>query len=281
MKGKIKEYGIITIGILLVAVAIQYFYVPNNITGGGVTGIALVINHYIPYANLGVLMAIMNVFLFIIAFIVIGRSFGGKTIYAAMGLSLMNWFSEEFIKPVGIPNNPMLATIAGSILLGLGLGIVFTQNASTGGTDIIAKILNKFFHIDMGKGMQMVDILVVIFSGLTFGIEKGIYACICVLLNGIVIDKVISGFNTCHQVIIFTEKIEELKKYIIEDIDRGCTIFRGEGGYTGEKKSAIYCVLGRSQLMQVRKFIKDNEPQAFVIVNDAHDVLGKGFGDIE
>ena len=226
-------------------------------------------------------MAIMNVFLFIIAFIVIGRNFGGKTIYAAMGLSLMNWFSEEFIKPVGIQNNPMLATIAGSILLGLGLGIVFTQNASTGGTDIIAKILNKFFHIDMGKGMQMVDILVVIFSGLTFGIEKGIYACICVLLNGIVIDKVISGFNTCHQVIIFTEKIEELKKYIIEDIDRGCTIFRGEGGYTGEKKSAIYCVLGRSQLMQVRKFIKDNEPQAFVIVNDAHDVLGKGFGDIE
>ena len=275
MKGKIKEYGIITIGILLVAVAIQYFYVPNNITGGGVTGIALVVNHYIPYANLGILMAIMNVFLFIIAFIVIGRNFGGKTIYAAMG------FSEEFIKPVGIPNNPMLATIAGSILLGLGLGIVFTQNASTGGTDIIAKILNKFFHIDMGKGMQMVDILVVIFSGITFGIEKGIYACICVLLNGIVIDKVISGFNTCHQVIIFTEKIEELKKYIIEDIDRGCTIFRGEGGYTGEKKSAIYCVLGRSQLMQVRKFIKDNEPQAFVIVNDAHDVLGKGFGDIE
>lgn len=281
MKGKFKEYGIITIGILLVAVAIQYFYVPNNITGGGVTGIALVINHYIPYANLGILMAIMNVFLFIIAFIVIGRSFGGKTIYAAMGLSLMNWLAEEFIKPVGIPNNPMLATISGSILLGLGLGIVFTQNASTGGTDIIAKILNKFFHIDMGKGMQMVDILVVIFSGLTFGIEKGIYACICVLLNGVVIDKVISGFNTCHQVIIFTEKIEELKKYIIEDIDRGCTIFKGEGGYTGEKKSAIYCVLGRSQLMQVRKFIKDNEPQAFVIVNDAHDVLGKGFGDIE
>ncbi|MEG0134281.1 MAG: YitT family protein, partial [Clostridium sp.] len=144
MKGKIKEYGIITIGIILVAIAIQYFYVPNSITGGGVTGIALVVNNYIPGANLGILMAIMNVFLFIVAFIFIGRNFGGKTIYAAMGLSFLNWFSEAFIKPVGIPNNPMLATIAGSILLGLGLGIVFTQNASTGGTDIIAKILNKF-----------------------------------------------------------------------------------------------------------------------------------------
>lgn len=281
MKGKIKEYGIITIGIILVAIAIQFFYVPNNITGGGVTGIALVVNHYIPGANLGTLMAVMNIFLFVIAFIFIGKGFGGKTIYAAMGLSFINWFSERFIKPVGIQDNPMLATIAGTILLGIGLGIVFTQNASTGGTDIIAKILNKFFHIDMGKGMQMVDIIVVLLSAVTFGIEKGIYASICVLLNGIVIDKVISGFNTCHQVVIFTEKIDILKEYIIKDIDRGCTIFKGKGGYTDKEKDVLYCVVGRSQLMRIRKFIRDNEPGAFVIVNEAHDVLGKGFGDME
>lgn len=281
MKGKIKEYGIITFGIVLVAIAIQFFYVPNNITGGGVTGISLVINNYIPNANLGILMAIMNAFLFVVAFIVIGSSFGGKTIYAAMGLSFFNWFAEEFIKPVGLQNNPMLATIAGSILLGTGLGIVFTQNASTGGTDIIAKILNKFFHIDMGKGMQIVDLIVVILSAATFGVEKGIYAAICVLLNGIVIDKVISGLNTSHQVVIFTKKIDELKNYIIKDIDRGCTIFKGEGGYTGKEKSVLYCVLGRSQLMKLRKFIKDNDKEAFIIVNDAHDVLGKGFCDIE
>ncbi len=281
MKGKIKEYGIITIGIILVAIAIQFFYVPNNITGGGVTGIALVVNNYIPGANLGTLMAVMNIFLFIIAFIFIGKGFGGKTIYAAMGLSFINWFTERFIKPVGIPDNPMLATIAGTVLLGIGLGIVFTQNASTGGTDIIAKILNKFFHIDMGKGMQMVDIIVVLLSAATFGIEKGIYASICVLLNGIVIDKVISGFNTCHQVVIFTEKIDILKEYIIRDIDRGCTTFKGKGGYTDKEKDVLYCVVGRSQLMRIRKFIRDNEPDAFVIVNEAHDVLGKGFGDIE
>lgn len=281
MKGKIKEYGIITLGIVLVVIAIQFFYVPNNITGGGVTGIALVINHYIPSANLGILMAIMNAFLFIVAFIVIGSSFGGKTIYAAMGLSFLNWFAEEFIKPVGIPDNPMLATIAGSILLGTGLGIVFTQNASTGGTDIIAKILNKFFHINMGKGMQLVDIIVVILSVVAFGVEKGIYAAICVLLNGIVIDKVISGVNTSHQVIIFTKNTEKIKSYIINEVDRGCTLFKGEGGYTGNEKSVLYCVLGKSQLMKLRKFIKENDKEAFVIVNNAHDVLGKGFCDIE
>ncbi|MBP1890420.1 uncharacterized membrane-anchored protein YitT (DUF2179 family) [Clostridium moniliforme] len=281
MKEKIREYVIITIGIMLVGIAIQFFYVPNNITGGGVTGIALIVNHYIPNANLGILMGIMNIFLFILSFIVIGKSFGGKTIYAAMGLSFINWFAEAFIKPVGIPNNPMLATIAGSTFLGIGLGIVFTQNASTGGTDIIAKILNKFFHIDMGKGMQMVDIVVVTLSAFTFGIEKGIYAGICVLLNGIVIDKVISGFNTCYQVIIFTQKTDILKEYIINKIDRGCTIFNGKGGYTGESKDVVYCVLSRSQLMRVRRFVRENEPNAFVIVNDAYDVLGKGFLDLE
>lgn len=281
MRGKIKEYIIITFGIFLVSIAIQYFYLPNNITGGGVTGIALVISNYIPEANLGILMGIMNIFLFVLAFIVIGSNFGGKTIYAAMGLSAMNWFAEEYINTVGIENNPMLATIAGSIILGIGLGVVFTQNASTGGTDIIAKILNKFFHIDMGKGMQIVDIIVVIFSAMTFGIEKGIYAALCVLINGIVIDKVIAGTSVCHGVVIFTKKTDSIKKFILEEIDRGCTIFNGTGGYTEEKKDVIYCVLGRSQLIKVKNYIRDNDKDAFIIVNDAHDVLGKGFGQIE
>lgn len=281
MKEKIKEYLMITIGMLFVVIAIQFFFIPNNITAGGVTGISVVICEYIKGLNVGLVMGVLNIFLFIIAFIFIGRDFGGKTIYAAMGISFINWAIEEFFTPMAVTNDLMLSTIAGSLFLGTGLGIVFTQDASTGGTDIIAKILNKFFHIEMGRGMQIVDIIVVIFSGITFGIEKAIYAAICVILTGIVIDKVISGYYTCHQVIIFTNKTKYIKEYIINDIDRGCTIFTGEGGYTGENKNIIYCVLERAQLMKVRKFLKENEPEAFVIVNDAHDVLGKGFEKIE
>ena len=281
MKEKFKEYLMITIGMLFVVIAIQFFFIPNNITAGGVTGISVVICEYIKGLNVGLVMGVLNIFLFIIAFIFIGRDFGGKTIYAAMGISFINWAIEEFFTPMAVTNDLMLSTIAGSLFLGIGLGIVFTQDASTGGTDIIAKILNKFFHIEMGRGMQIVDIIVVIFSGITFGIEKAIYAAICVILTGIVIDKVISGYYTCHQVIIFTNKTKYIKEYIINDIDRGCTIFTGEGGYTGENKNIIYCVLERAQLMKVRKFLKENEPEAFVIVNDAHDVLGKGFEKIE
>lgn len=281
MREKIKEYSIITLGIILVCIAIQYFYIPNDINGGGVTGIALVVNNYLPGANLGILMAIMNAVLFVVAFIFIGTSFGGKTIYAAMGLSALNWFVEEFVHPVGFPGDTMLGAIAGTVILGVGLGIVFTQDASTGGTDIIAKILNKFFHIDMGKGMQMVDIMVVLLSAVAFGADKGVYAALCVLLNGIIIDKVVQGFNTCHQVIVFTDKLEELRQYINKDLDRGCTVFQGEGGYTREKRDIVYCVLGRTQLVTLRKYIKEKDKDAFIIVNEAHNVLGKGFGSIE
>lgn len=281
MREKIKEYSIITIGIILVCIAIQYFYIPNHINGGGVTGIALVVNKYLPNMNLGILMAIMNAVLFVVAFIFIGTSFGGKTIYAAMGLSGLNWFVEEFVQPVGFPGDTMLGAIAGTVLLGLGLGIVFTQNASTGGTDIIAKILNKFFHVDMGKSMQLVDLTVVILSAIAFGADKGIYAGLCVLLNGIIIDKVVQGMTTCHQVIVFTDKLDILKEYINKDLDRGCTIFEGKGGYTGDKRNVIYCVLGRTQLVTLRKYIKDNDKNAFIIVNEAHTVLGEGFGSIE
>lgn len=281
MRKNIKEYSIITLGMLLVVIAIQFFFIPNNITGGGVTGIAVVICEYFQGLNVGLVMGILNIILFIVAFIFIGKDFGGKTIYAAMGISGVSWFVEAFLKPEAITNDLMLSTIAGSLLLGVGLGMVFTQDASTGGTDIVAKILNKFFHINLGKGMQMVDTVVVVLSGITFGIEKAIYAAICVLLTGMIIDKVISGYNTCHQVIIFTNKTDYIKNYIIRDIDRGCTIFNGEGGYTGETRNVVYCVLERAQLTKVRRFIKENEPDAFIIVNEAHDVLGKGFGRIE
>lgn len=281
MKEKIKEYSIITFGIILVCIAIQWFYIPNEINGGGVTGLSLIINQYLPDINLGILMAIMNAALFVVAFIFIGSSFGGKTIYAAMGLSALNWAVEEFIKPVGFTGDVTLGAVAGTMLLGFGLGIVFTQDASTGGTDIIAKILNKFFHIDMGKGMQMVDIVIVLLSMIAFGVQKGIYAALCVLFNGFIIDRVVQGFNTCYQVVIFSEKVDELRNFINEDIDRGCTIFKGEGGYTRESKNVIYCVLGKVQLVHLRKYIRDNDKKAFIIVNEAHNVLGEGFGSIE
>ncbi|MBK1810317.1 YitT family protein [Clostridium sp. YIM B02505] len=280
LKQKLKEFLVITIGFILVSIAVQYFYVPNNISGGGITGIAMVINYYIPALPMGILMIIMNIVLFIIAFFVVGGGFGGKTLYAAFGLSVSMWVIEKFLKPHALTTDPMLAVIIGTCLLGIGLGVVFSQNASTGGTDILAKILNKFFHWDMGRCMQAVDIIVVILCAIAFGLNKGLYAIVCVMLNGIIIDKVIEGFNSVKSVAVFTNKSEIIKKYIIDEINRGCTVFTGKGGYTDADKEVIYCVMDRTQLIKLRFYIKIIDKDAFIIVSEAHEVLGQGFKDI-
>lgn len=274
---KIKEFIIITFGFVLVSIGIEYFYVPSNITGGGITGLAMIINHYRPALPIGMLMIIMNVILFIIGFVIIGGNFGIKTIYASFGLSGAVWFIETTLKPQPLTSDIMLSAIIGTIFLGTGLGIVFSQNASTGGTDIIAKILNKFFHIDMGKSMQMVDLFVIIAAAVTFGIAKGLYALVCVLLNGMIIDRVIEGFNSVKVVMVFSNNSEGIKDYIIKNIDRGCTIFKGTGGYTGNENSIVYSVMDRTQLIKLRMYIKMHYSNAFIIVEEAREVLGQGF----
>lgn len=281
MKEKIKEYLIITIGFILVSIAVQYFYVPAKINGGGITGIAIIINYYMPSLPVGMLMLVMNCILFAMGFWLIGGNFGAKTIYASFGLSGAIWFVEVFMKPHSLTNDVLLSAIIGTVLLGIGLGIVFSQNASTGGTDILAKILNKYFHLDMGKSMQSVDILVVISSGFAFGISTALYAVVCVLLNGVIIDNVIQGFASVKSVTIFSNDSQEIRDYIIKELDRGCTIFHGEGGYTGNKNSVVYSVMDRVELIKLRTYIKKKYPDAFIIVSEAHEVLGEGFQNIQ
>lgn len=280
MKENIREFLIITIGVILVAVSVQYFFVPAKITGGGITGLAMVINHYVPSITMGLSMMIMNIILFAIAFLFLGSSFGGKTIYAAFGLSGVMWFIEKFMRPQAVTDDIMLSVIIGTLLLGIGLGITFSQNASTGGTTILAKILNKFFHIEIGKCIQAVDIIVVIAGALTFGISKGLYAVVSVLLNGIIIDKVIEGFDSVKSVMVFSNKCGVIREYIVKDLDRGCTIFEGKGGYTGNNREIIYCVMDRTQLIRLRSYIKRVDKDAFIIVSDAREVLGQGFKNI-
>lgn len=281
MLEKLKEYLIITLGFILVSFSVQFFYVPAKITGGGITGISMIINHSIPSIPIGIIMLILNGFLFIIGFIAVGGNFGGKTLYASFGLSFSMWFVEKVMNPHLLTNDVLLSAIIGTLIIGTGLGLVFSQNASTGGTDIVAKILNKYFHVDMGKSMQVVDLVVVILSAVSFSLSAALYSFVCVLFNGFIIDKVIEGFNSVKAVMIFSDKSEEIREYIIKDINRGCTIFSGKGGYSGSLTTIVYSVMDRTELIKLRRYIKSNHPQSFIIVNQAHEVLGQGFQNIE
>lgn len=276
---KLKEYGIITFGLILVIIAFEFFFFPNNIASGGVSGLALVIHDMLGIES-GIIMIICNVILFAIAFIFIGGSFGVKSIYAAFGLSFALSAVEKFTPPVAITDNLMLASIFGSSLLAMGTAIMFTQDASTGGTSIIAKLLNKYLHIDIGKSLLISDSIVILLAMYTFGMELGLFGLLSVYLTGTLIDKFIDGFNSCKKVIIFTEKKELVVNYITKDVDRGCTIFKGTGGYTGKESDVILTILTRNQFIKLKQFMKENDPHAFITVSATNEVLGQGFQSI-
>lgn len=199
-----KDYTLLTLGVILVAFGIQYFYAPNEIAGGGLSGMALVISHYVPVLSVGTIILIGNIILFVISFILIGGDFGFKTIYASFMLSFVMDFMEKVLHSYALTTNMLLAIILGTIIIATGLGIAFAINASTGGTDILAKILNKYSKFNIGISLLIVDLFVVVCGGLTFGLDKGIYSLLAVIANGLIVDGVIA-------------KIEKVKAKKIED----------------------------------------------------------------
>ncbi len=281
MRESIKEYILIFIGVSLVAVSLEYFFIPNNIAAGGLTGLAIVINHYIPAISTGPLVFIMDLFLFVIGFIFLGKSFGVKTIVSSFSLAGIMTFIETFLSPKALTNDLMLASIFGTFITAIGMAIVFNANSSTGGTDTIAKIMNKFFHIDIGKSLLAVDFIVTLLGAVTFGINIGLYGLLSVIINGIAIDKVIEGFQVCKEVTVISTKSDDIGKYIMEELERGCTFLKGVGGFSGKDTYILYAVLGRNEFIKLKQYISKVDPKAFITVGEVHEVMGEGFKNLQ
>lgn len=273
---KIKEYLLTTIGVALTAIALEYFFFPCDIAAGGVSGIGLVVNK-VSGLDTSIVVLVLNILLFILAFIVLGKSFGAKSIYATVMLSVFMWIIEKILKPGILTENMFLASVFGSILLGMGAAIVFHQGASTGGTSIIAAIISKFTPIGIGISVLLTDSFVCLLAISVFGVDKGLFGFFSVILIGLIIDKFIDGFNTCKQVFIITSKEKEIVNHIIKNIDRGCTVLNGNGGYTGSDVKIIYTVLNSNQFIALKKHVKEIDPAAFLTVNYSTEVLGEGF----
>lgn len=281
MKVKAKEFISILFGIILVAVSIEYFLAPNNIAGGGVTGLAIIINAVIPKISISIITLIINGLLFAAAFLILGGDFGKKSVVTTVGLSIVMWIIEKYLNPVAITNDLMIATIFGTIISALGMAIVFYNNSSTGGTDILAKILNEFFHINIGTSLLIIDFVITLFAVMVFGVDSGLYALLSVIILGITIDKFIDGFNVNKELIIMSSKYKNISDYIINDLNRGCTYLQGEGVYSGQKIKIIYSIVGRNEFIKLKKFIKNEDPKAFISVRESYEILGEGFTSIE
>ena len=276
--GVLKEWGMIHLGCLLVAAGITWFLVPNNIAAGGVSGLAMVLNRFLPGVPVGVLMMGMNVVLFVIGFIFIGFGFGAKTIYSSLFLSGAVWLLERFYPVSGpLTEDIMVQLVFGTILGATGMAIVFNQNASTGGTDITAKILNKYLNIDIGKGVLLCDFFIVLAAGWVFGIRTGMYAMLGVILNGFLVDSVIVGLRINKYVVVISRQSEAIRRFIVEELESGATIYEGRGGWSGEPKDVITTIVNRRKFIRLRNFIKKEDKRAFISVNNIHEVLGEGF----
>ncbi|NYB75952.1 YitT family protein [Sedimentibacter hydroxybenzoicus DSM 7310] len=273
----LKEYFFIAIGSFLVAFGIYYFMVPENLATGGVSGLSIVLNNYISIP-ISFINFFLNFILFILGFIFLGKEFGGKTIFSVIFLSLFMYLMETFF-PVSAPitDEILLNLMCGIVIMAIGLSIVFNQNASTGGTDIIAKILNKYFNMDIGKGLMAADVIVVALAFFTYGIQTGIVGAFGWFLNGVVVNYFLDGFSVKNEVVIISKKHNEIKKYIFERLDRGVTLYKAEGGYTNEEKDIIVTILDRREYYILKKQLKTIDPNVFVTVRTVQEVYGFGF----
>jgi len=273
----LKEYFFIAIGSFFVALGVYYFMVPENLATGGVSGLSIVLNNYINIP-ISFINFFLNFMLFILGFIFLGKEFGGKTIFSVIFLSLFMYLMETFF-PVSSPvtDEILLNLICGIVISAIGLSIVFNQNASTGGTDIVAKILNKYFNMDIGKGLMTADVIVVALAFFTYGVQTGIVGAFGWFLNGVVVNYFLDGFSVKNEVVIISDKPDEIKKYIFDKLDRGVTLYKAEGGYTNEEKDIIVTILDRKQYYILKKQLKIIDPKVFVTVRTVQEVYGFGF----
>lgn len=276
-----KAYLVITIGSLLISAGLYFFLAPAKLAVGGISGLSIVIKELIPNVPIGIIMLTLNIFMFIIGFLIIGKSFGVKTIYSSLTISLSMVLYEK-IMPVteAISHDTLVILIFGMVLTSVGQAMIFNQGASSGGTDIIARIITKFFPMNIGKALQIADFFVICAAVSVFGIEKGLYAFLGIMLNGFLVDYIVAGFNVAKYVTIISCKTKEVTDYIINDLNRSATVYAAKGAYSNQEREVITTVVNRRQFIQLKNHMSAIDPHAFVTVQQLHEVMGEGFTNL-
>lgn len=280
MAQRVKSYGIITLGALIYALAFDAFVAPNRFAMGGLTGLAQIINALVPALPVGVLSFLMNVPLFLAGWKLIGGHLLVSSLYAMAVSSLaIDGISLVYVFPA---MDPILAALYGGVVMGVGLGLVFSQGATTGGTDIIGKLLKlKFSWLPIGKLILVPDVVVLALAMLVFGqIETALYGAIALFASSKVTDVVLYGLNPAKMALIISDQWREVADTLLAQ-DRGVTILRGWGAYTRAEKHVLLIAFQQREIVQVKRVVHQLDPKAFLIVCDAQDVLGEGFGDYQ
>ncbi len=268
---------VITIASGVYALGFVWCYAPNHIAFGGITGIAQIINRYIPAAPVGILVIVLNVPLFLLGW----KLISGRLLMSSLYATFLSSLFIDLLTPMydWQPMDPLLACIFGGVLLGLGLGLVFQQGATTGGTDLISRLLKlKLAWLPMGKLLMGIDLAVILLVAAAFQtLYTALYGVVALYISTIVMDGVLYGMDTAKVAYIISDKQEQIALSIVRNLDRGATILHGQGVYTGTEKDVLMCAFKRREIAAVKAAVKEIDPAAFLIVCDAHEVLGEGF----
>lgn len=270
---RIKEFLLITFATFIVAAAVFFFLIPSHVSVGSVSGLAMVLANVIPL-NISVITFFLNALLLVIGFLLIGSEFGIKTVYTSLLLPLfLGIFEVLFPDFTSINGDPMLDTVCYIFVVSIGLAMLFKQNASSGGLDIVAKLLNKYFHMDLGKAMALPGMCVALSSALFYDKKIVVLSILGTYLNGIVLDHFIFGMNLKKRVCIVSEKEEKIREFIIHTLRSGATIYDCVGAYDNQPRREIITIVNKSEYSQLMSFILKTDPKAFVTVYTVNEII--------
>lgn len=282
MRGRFRHFDVvigyiqIVIGCLLGGASYPLFLMPNSIAPGGLSGLAMVLNHIFS-CPVGMTSLAMNIPLFLIGYKAMGRVFILRSLVATVLFSL----SIDLLPLQPITTDPLLGALFGGVLQGVGLGLILRGGATTGGTDMIARMVHKrLSFISVGAFLMMIDCLVVLLAAAVMGTSEGLYALICIFATSKVIDVVLLGFSANKACFIITEKWHEVTQHILHDMDRGVTQLSARGAYSGVERPVVLCVTSPQEVARIKDIVRREDENAFMFITDAHEALGEGFSKL-
>lgn len=271
-KSILIEINILTIAIAIIAVAVYFFLVPSHTSISSISGLGIVLSNFVPLP-LSAITMILNVVLLIIGFFTCGKEFGLKTVYTSVMLPVFLGVFENIFPNIGsITDSQELDVLCYILVVSVGLSILFNRNASSGGLDIVAKIINKYFHMELGKAMSLSGMCVALSAALVYDKKTVVLSVLGTYFNGIILDHFIFDHNIKRRVCIITKKEEELRQFIVRDLHSGATIYEAIGAYNMEKRNEIITIVDKGEYQKLMKYINQEDPEAFITVYTVSDM---------
>lgn len=271
-KDLIKETVILTAAVAIIAAAVYFFLVPSHASVSSISGLGIVLSNFVPLP-LSAITMILNVVLLIIGFFTCGKEFGVKTVYTSILLPVfLGVFEKAFPGGISLTDSQELDVLCYILVVSVGLSILFNRNASSGGLDIVAKIMNKYLHMELGKAMSLSGMCVALSAALVYDKKTVVLSVLGTYFNGIILDHFIFDHNIKRRVCIITKKEEELRKFIINDLHSGATVYEAIGAYNGQKHNEIITIVDKSEYQKLMNYMNHEDPKAFITVYNVSDM---------